>query len=204
MRPESRSALKSFAIIGLAVVFSAMVIMPQASGDILGQGVIKMTQTVTSPPIIVPPCNVTYKGSTFEWNYTIVNNTMSGTLRVHVNFNVTKNTEFWNILEMLNPGNVNGNFTVKIVQWAKMGSLVLLNDTYTQNVSVFISHTWQTSSNPGTRLYNNTQAGPFMLYPSSQVSYYIGIIYTVPMYPPSNSDYNSFGEYVDFYFTLLL
>lgn len=204
MNAREKSLLKNFAIVALAVVFSAMVVMPQASGDILGQGLIKMTQTVSSPPIIEPPSNVSYKGATFAWNYTIVNNTMSGTLRVHVNFNVTENTEFWNILQMLNPGNLTGNFTVKIVQWAKMGSQVLLNDTYTQNVSVYISHTWQNSTNPGTRLYNNTQAGPFLLYPSNQVSYYIGIIYTIPTYPPGNTNYNSFGEYVDFYFNLML
>lgn len=204
MKSKERSILKSLAIIALSVIFSAMVVMPQASGDILGQGVIKMTQTVTPPPIIEHPSNVTYQGSTFVWNYTVVNNTLTGTLRVHVNFNVTNNSEFWNILQMINPGNLSGNFTVKIVQWAKMGSQILLNETYTQNVSVYMSHTWQTNSSPGTRLYNNTQAGPFQLYPSNQVSYYIGIIYTVPTYPPGNSNYNSFGEYVDFYFQLSL
>lgn len=204
MSAEKKTTVKGLLIVGLAVIFSIMVVTPQASGDILGQGVIKMTQTVTSPPIIVPPCNVTYKGATFEWNYTMVNDTMTGTLRVHVNFNVTSNTEFWNVLELLNPGNISGNFTVKITQWAKMGSQVLFNDTYTQNLSVYISHTWQTSSNPGTRLYNNTEAGPFMLYPSNQVSYYIGVIYTVPTYPPGTSDYNSFGEYVDFYFNFTM
>lgn len=202
MNPEERRTLKSLAVVGLAVLFSVMVIMPQASGDILGQGSIKLTQTVTSPPIITHPCNVTYKGSTFQWNYSAVNNTLSSTLRVHVNFNITKNSEYWNVLEMLNPGNITGNITVTIIQWAKMGSQVLVNETYTQNVSVYLSHTWQTSSNPGTRLYNNTAAGPFTLYPASGVSYYIGVIYTIPTYPPSTSNYNSFGEYIDFTFTL--
>lgn len=200
MSNSGKSGLKGVAVLVTAVVISIVLATPQVSGDILGQGIIKMEQTVVPPPVIVPPSNVSYQASTFVWNYTMVNNTMSGTLRVHVNFNVTTNTEFWNILQMINPGNVTGNFTVKIVQYAKMGSTTLLNDTYTQNVSVYISHTWQTTSNPGVRLYNNTSEGPFSLYPSNEVSYYIGIIYTVPTYPPGNSNYNSFGEYVNFYF----
>lgn len=204
MSPGKKTGLKGIAVALLAVTLSIVVASPQASGDILGQGMFKMTQTVVPPPVVIPPCNVSYCGATFAWNYTMVNNTMTGTLRVHVNFNVTQNTEFWNVLEMLNPGNITGNFTVKIVQYAKMGSTTYLNDTYTQNVSVYMSHTWQTTTNPGTRLYNNTAAGPFILYPSNQVSYYIGIIYTVPTYPPHTSNYNSFGEYVDFYFDITM
>ncbi len=204
MSSEARTSIKGIAIALVAVTLSIFLMSPQASGDILGQGLIKLEQSVVPPPVIVPPSNVTYKGSTFAWNYTMVNNTLSGTLRVHVNFNVTTNTEFWNILEMLNPGNISGNFTVKIVQYAKMGSTTYLNDTYTQSVSVYMSHTWQTSTNKGDRLYNNTSAGPFQLYPSNEVSYYIGLTYTVPIYPPGNTNYNSFGEYVDFYFDITM
>lgn len=204
MSSNGKPGMKGVLVMLTAVTISILVATPMVSGDILGQGVFKLSQTVVPPPVIEPPGNVTYHASTFEWNYTMVNNTMTGTLRVHVNFNQTTNSEFWNVLEMVNPGNITGNFTVRIVQYAKMGSNYYLNDTYTQNVSVYISHTWQTNSSPGTRLYNNTSEGPFQLYPSNEVSYYIGIIYTVPTYPPETSNYNSFGEYVDFYFQIIL
>lgn len=202
MKPGERTAVKGFIVAGLALLLSLMIMIPQGSGDILGQGSLKMTQTVSPPPVIVPPCNVTYKGSTFQWNYTIVNNTMTASLRIHVNFNSSITSEFWNILEMQNPGNLSGSFNVTIVQWAKMGSQILTNETYTKNVSVYMGHTWQTITNPGVRLYNNTESGPYVLYPSSVVSYYIGVIYTEPTYPPSPSNSNSFGEYVDFTFVL--
>lgn len=202
MSPDRKPGLKGVVVMVIAVVISLLLATPQASGDILGQGVFKLSQTVVPPPVIEPPCNVSYHASTFEWNYTMVNNTLTGTLRIHVNFNQTTNTEFWNILEMLNPGNITGNFTVTIKQYAKMGSTTYINDTYTQNVSVYMSHTWQSTANPGIRLYNNTSSGPYQLYPSDEVSYYIGVIYTVPTYPPHTSNYNSFGEYIDFYFDI--
>lgn len=204
MSPERITGAKSIAIVLIAVTLSIVVVSPQASGDILGQGVFKLSQSVTSPPVVVTPPGVCYKGATFAWNYSMVNDTMSGTLRIHVNFNVTSNTEFWNVLELLNPGNMTGNFTMKIIQYAKMGSDYYLNDTYTDSVSVYINHYWQSSGNPGVRLYNNTVAGPFDLYPSSMTSYYFGIIYTAPEYPPHTSDYNSFGEYVDFFIQFTL
>lgn len=94
MSPGKRSSLKGIAVAIIAVTLSIFIMSPQASGDILGQGLIKLEQSVVPPPVIVPPSNVTYKGSTFAWNYTMVNNTLTGTLRVHVNFNVTTNTEF--------------------------------------------------------------------------------------------------------------
>lgn len=204
MIPEKKSAAKGLMVAGLAILFSAMILSPQGSGDIVGQGAIQLSLEVSSPPSLVPPGNVTYKSSTFQWNYTIVNNTLNGTLRVHVNFNESTTTDFWNIMEMINPGNLTGSFNVTVVQWAQMGSQVLLNATYTQNVSVYMSHTWQNNNSPGSRLYNNTEAGPFVLYPSNEVSYYIGVIYTQPTYPPSPSNSNSFGEYLNFHFTLHL
>ncbi len=196
------SAMKSIVVISLSLLISVMIVSPQATGDMSAQGLIKLTQNVTGPPIIiVPPSNFsTPKGSTFVWNYSMYDNTLTGVLRVHVNFDVTNQTDYWNILELVNVGNLTGYVNATIIQWAKMGSTIYWNQ-YTQYVSVYMSHNWQTNSSPGVRLYNNTEAGPFSLYNSSVVSYYIGLNYQPPVYPPGPNP-NSFGEYVQFNFTL--
>ena len=202
MNSPKSSSIKSISVIALSLFISIMIISPQSSGDISSQGLIKITQTVTGPPIIIiPPDNFTVpKGSTFEWNYSMYNNVLTGVLRVHVNFDVTDQTNYWNILELVNAGNLTGYINATIIQWAKMGSTIYWQQ-YTQYVSVYMSHEWQTSSSPGVRLYNNTEAGPFNLYNNSAPSYYIGLIYQPPVYPPG-PDPNSFGEYVQFNFTL--
>lgn len=203
MGSRKSSAIKSIVVIFLSLFISIMIVAPQSTGDIASQGLIKITQTVTGPPIIiVPPDNFTApKGTTFQWNYTMYNSTLTGLLRVHVNFNVTDRSDYWNILELINAGNATGNISATIVQWAKMGNTIFY-ENYTQYVSVYMGHTWQTNSSPGIRLYNNTETGPFVLYPSNTVSYYIGLTYLPPVYPVSNSNPNSFGEYVQFNFTL--
>lgn len=203
MSPAKSSAFKSIMVISISLFISIMIVTPQSTGDVSSLGIIKLTQTVSGPPIIViPPDNFsTPKGTTFQWNYSMYNNTLTGVLRVHVNFCVTDRTHYWNILELINAGNVTGNITAKIVQWAKMGSTIYYQD-YTQYVSVYMSHYWQNSISPGVRLYNNTETGPFALYPSDTASYYIGLTYEPPVYPPVNPDPNSFGEYVQFTFNL--
>ena len=203
MNSPKSSAIKSISVIALSLFISIMIISPQSTGDISAQGLIKITQTVTGPPIVViPPQNFTNppKG-TFVWNYSMYNDTLTGVLRVHVNFNQTDRTYYWNDLELINTGNVTGSFNVTIVQWVKMGS-VYYYDNYTKYVSVYMSHTWQTNSSPGIRLYNNTETGPFPLYPSNMTSYFIGLTYTPPVYPVANPAPNSFGEYVQFTFTI--
>lgn len=194
--------MKSVVVISISLLISVMIVSPQSTGEMSAQGLIKMTQTVTGPPIIVvPPDNYTVlKGSTFEWNYSMYNNVMTGLLRVHVNFDVASQTAYWNFLELINVGNLTGYINATIVQWAKMGSTIYW-DQYTQYVSVYMSHTWQTNSSPGVRLYNNTETGPFTLYNSPAASYYIGLDYQPPVYPPGPNP-NSFGEYVQFNFTL--
>ena len=194
--------MKSIMVISVSFLISIIIVAPQSTGDISAQGLIKITQTVTGPPIIViPPENFTPpQGSTFAWNYSMYNNTLTGVLRVHVNFNVTTRTDYWNILELLNVGNITGNITATIVQWAKMGSTIYY-DNYTKYVSVYMNHSWQTTSSPGIRLYNNTETGPFPLYNGPAASYYIGLTYNPPVYPPGPNP-SSFGEYVQFNFTL--
>ncbi|MCL5955498.1 MAG: hypothetical protein M1507_05240 [Candidatus Thermoplasmatota archaeon] len=204
MDKKNRSLMKSIMVISISFLISVIIVAPESTGDVSAQGLIKLTQTITGPPIIVvPPSNFTPpQGSTFVWNYSMYNNTLTGILRVHVNFNVTNRTDYWNILELVNVANLTGNINVTIVQWAKMGSTIYY-DNYTKYVSVYMNHDWQTNSSPGIRLYNNTEAGPFILYPSNTVSYYIGLTYVPPVYPPSSSGSNSFGEYVQFTFDLV-
>lgn len=203
---QKKSAVKGLVVVALALMFSAMVVSPQASGDLLAQGAIKVTQEIIPPPLkVIKPCNVSYKATTFQWYYTLNGTTLNGTLRVHVNFDHNTTSNFWNILEVINKGNITGNMSVNMVKWAQYSTYVYYNETYTSTVSVYMSHTWQSSASPGDQLFNNTPAGPYQLYPSNEVSYYIGVIYTEPVYPPGvPANSNAYGVYINFNFTVQL
>ena len=69
-----------------------------------------------------------------------------------------------------------------------------------------MDHSWQTTSSRGVELLNSTLEGPFALYPSNHVSYYIGVIYTEPQNLPSyvQQDLNALGEYITFSFYITL
>lgn len=173
-----------FITLATAVFF---VISPSIStADVAVTGTVMVQGHLLTPPItVIPTPNVTYKATTFNitWNVengTITNNyyNFTGVLRVHVNWNETTTGYFWNILELINNANYNGNFTVEIFQYAKMGPSYVNNTT--SDLVVYIDHNWQTTSNPGMLLKDNVSNGPLPLYPSSQVSYYLGVNYTDP------------------------
>ncbi|MHB1709129.1 MAG: hypothetical protein ACYCT2_06625 [Thermoplasmataceae archaeon] len=162
-----------------------------------------------SPPItVVLTPNVTYKATTFVWspgNSTVglSYDNLSGSLRVHVNFDQANTTNFLNILQIINSGNLSGNMSVIIDKTARIGNYTL-NSSYTSTLAVYISHTWQTENDVCIILQNNTQQGPFPLYKLPQVSYYIGLNYTQPQSLPSNvsSNFNALGQYISFVFTV--
>lgn len=151
-----------------------------------------------------------HKATTFEWtvydaNYSYPYYNFTGTLRVHVNFAQASTSYFPNILEVINSNNLTGTFNLSIVKTAKIGSDVL-SSYYTQFISVYIKHHWQTSSSMGTLLTNNTSTGPYDLYNYPPVSYYIGVKYTIPggLPPYVQSNLNALGQYIDFNFDVRL
>lgn len=192
------------AIASVVVVFALLISLSAATGDIIVAGNFTFGLHYEPPSIEINKTNKCYKGTTFEWNTSVVNNSTVGVLRVHVNFNTTNTHEYWNVLSIWNTGNTTGNITALITKTAKIGSYVL-NETYTSTISVYINHEWQSQYNPGIELMNNTTSTPLPLYPAGQVSYYIGIVYTIPPDLPSwvNSNLNSLGEYITFTFTFV-
>ncbi len=197
--------------VAIIVVLSVLIVAPLIYGDVMISGNIQVVAVQKVPVIeINNTTNVSYKGGTFQWmpgnsTYSINNYTLNGTLRVHVNFNVSNTIYFWNILELNNTGNLSGHFNVSISKVARIGNYTL-NSSYTDTISVWMDHNWQTTSNPGVQLLNNTIEGPFALYPSNQVSYYIGVIYTEPQNLPSyvQQNLNALGEYITFSFYITL
>lgn len=197
--------------VAIIVILSILIVAPLIYGDVMISGNIQVVAVQKVPVIeINNTTNVSYKGGTFQWipgnsTYSINNYTLNGTLRVHVNFAVSNTIYFWNILELNNTGNISGSFNVSISKVARIGNYTL-NSSYTDTISVWIDHNWQTTSSPGVQLLNNTIEGPFALYPSNQVSYYIGVIYTEPQNLPSyvQQNLNALGEYITFSFYITL
>ena len=197
--------------VAIIVILSILIVAPLIYGDVMISGNIQVVAVQKVPVIeINNTTNVSYKGGTFQWipgnsTYSINNYTLNGTLRVHVNFNVSNTIYFWNILELNNTGNLSGSFNVSISKVARIGNYTL-NSSYTKTISVWMDHNWQTTASPGVELMNNTVQGPFVLYPSGQVSYYIGVIYTEPQNLPSyvQQDLNALAEYITFSFYITL
>ena len=217
-----------FITLATAVFF---VISPSIStADVAVNGTVLVQGHLFTPPITVNVTrNVTYKATTFEWsveNGTITNNyyNFTGLLRVHVNWNESTTHYFWNILELVNNANYTGNLTVEIFHYAKMGSSYV-NST-TSDLVVYIDHDLQTTNSPGILLRDNVSTAPLKLYPSNEISYYLGVNYTDPFLDPAvlpppplppppmsgslpsphnllgTSNDNSLGEYVYFNFVV--
>ncbi len=224
-----KNSAKTYVVIFITLATAVFfVISPSIStADVAVTGTVMVQGHLLTPPItVITTPNVTYKATTFEWsveNGTITNNyyNFTGLLRVHVNWNESTTHYFWNILELVNNANYTGNLTVEIFQYAKMGSSYVNNTT--SDLVVYIDHNWQTTNNPGTLLRDNVSTGPLKLYPSNEVSYYLGVNYTDPftvsttLLPPppplqsksasphnllGTSDDNSLGEYVYFNFVV--
>lgn len=192
------------AIASVLVVFAMLLSLSAATGDIIVGGNFTFNLSYEPPSIKICKTNQCYKGTTFEWSTSVVNNSTVGVLRVHVNFDQADTSEYWNVLSLWNTGNTTGNFSATIIKTAKIGAYIL-NETYTSTISVFINHQWQTHYNPGIELLNNTTSQALQLYPAGHVSYYIGIVYTIPPDLPDwvNSNLNSLGEYITFTFTFV-
>ena len=211
MLKNKNASTKKIFKIGIVIVLSLLVVAPLIYGDVMISGNIQVVAVQKVPVIeINNTTNVSYKGGTFQWmpgnsTYSINNYTLNGTLRVHVNFAVSNTIYFWNILELNNTGNISGSFNVSISKVARIGPYTL-NSSYTKTISVWMDHNWQTTSSPGVELLNSTLEGPFALYPSNHVSYYIGVIYTEPQNLPSyvQHDLNALGEYITFSFYITL
>ena len=211
-------------LIALAIALFFVISPSLSTADVAVTGSIMVVGHLLGPPVqVIRTPNVTYKATTFDW--TVENGTLTdqyynftGLLRVHVNWNETSMTDFWNILELVNAANFHGNLTVEISQYAKIGSSY--NDSYTSYLVVYMDHSWQTNASHGTLLKDNVSTAPMLLYPPNQVSYYFGVVYNdpflsadppPPLPPPGpgplpqilqsgTPDHNALGEYVVFNF----
>jgi len=199
---------RKYAILGVAILISSAIILPLATGDVVVNGNLSMTQTYVPPSITVNETNQSYKGATFVFNTTVQNGTTISTLQVHLNFKLNGSQNFTtlllNVLQVFNTGNITGNFSVIIEKSAQAGTNKTLNSTYTDAMHVYMSHAYQNSSNMGTQLYNNTLYY-FPFYPFDNVipMYYIGMNYTEPPLPPSGTDINSIQQFITFTFTVV-
>lgn len=207
-------------LIALAIALFFVISPSLSTADVAVTGSITVVGHLITPPVKVIRTNFTYKATTFNW--TLENGTLTdqyynftGLLRVHVNWNETSMTNFWNILELVNTANFHGNMTVEISQYAKMGDSYV--NSYTSYLVVYIDHNLQTDANHGTILKDNSTTSPLPLYPSNEVSYYFGVVYNDPFVDPSlplppppgplpqtphseTTNNNALGEYVVFNF----
>ncbi len=206
--PGDKVGAKKYAILGIAILISAAIVLPLASGDVVINSSIKMTQIIVPPTITVNETNQSYKGATFVYNTTVNNGTTISTLQVHLNFKLNGSQNFTtlllNVLQVFNTGNVTGNFTVEIEKSAQAGGNKTLNSTYTDAMHVYMSHTYQTTSSLGTLLENST-VYKFQFYPFDGPTpmYYIGMNYTEPPLPPGSTDINSIQQFITFTFTVV-
>lgn len=199
---------RKIVVMVISVLVSSAIVVPLANGDIIASGNIMLSYNVTSPPIIVNETNSSYQGATFVFNTTIVNGTTVATLQVHLNFKLNGTVQFTtlllNVLQVFNQGNISGNMTVKILKTAQAGGNKTLNSTFTNALNVYINHNYQTASDLGLLLLNDT-VYQISLYPFSGATpmYYIGMNYTEPPLPPTGTDINSIQQLVDFTFTVV-
>ncbi len=187
-----------FAVFMMLSVFSQISI-----ADVQATGVSTITLHEVSVPLTVnlTPNATEYKGATFAWypgNGTIEGNTynFSGLLRVHVNWAVANTNYFLNILRIYDTGNLTGVFNLTLIHTAKQANQELGSQEVSA-LSVYMNHQYQSDTNLGTLIENNTLTGPFPLYHLPEVSYYIGFYYTQP--PDIN---NSVGQYLNFTFSM--
>ena len=88
--------------LAIIIVLSILIVAPLIYGDVMISDNIQVVAVQKVPVIeINNTTNVSYKGGTFQWipgnsTYSINNYTLNGTLRVHVNFNVSNTIYFWN------------------------------------------------------------------------------------------------------------
>ncbi len=150
-----------FAVFMMLSVFSQISI-----ADVQATGVSTITLHEVSVPLTVnlTPNATEYKGATFAWypgNGTIEGNTynFSGLLRVHVNWAVANTNYFLNILRIYDTGNLTGVFNLTLIHTAKQANQELGSQEVSA-LSVYMNHQYQSDTNLGTLIENNTLTGP--------------------------------------------
>jgi len=198
-----RSGVGTVIAVALAVVMILTVFSQIAFADVQVNGRANVTLNVVPVPLTVnlTPNATEYKGATFAWypgNGTLQGNTynFSGLLRIHVNWDVANTSYFLNILRIYDTGNLTGSFNLTLIHTAKQANQEL-GSNETSALSVYMKHGYQSSSDLGTLIENDTLTGSFPLYHLPAVSYYIGFYYTEP--PDIN---NSVGQYLNFTFSM--
>jgi len=198
-----RSDIGTVIAVALAVFMILTVFSQTAFATVQVTGISNVNINEIPAPLTVnlTPNATEYKGATFAWypgNGTLQGNTynFSGLLRIHVNWDVANTNYFLNILRIYDTGNLTGSFNLTLIHTAKQANEEL-GSQETSALSVYMKHGYQTSSDLGTLIENDTLTGPFPLYHLPAVSYYIGFYYTEP--PDIN---NSVGQYLNFTFSM--
>ena len=200
---EYKSDIGTVIAIALAVFMILTVFSQTSFAAVQVTGTANVTINEISAPLTVnlTPNATEYKGATFAWypgNGTLQGNTynFSCLLRIHVNWDVANTNYFLNILRIYDTGNLTGSFNLTLIHTAKQANEEL-GSQETSALSVYMKHGYQSSSDLGTLIENDTLTGPFPLYHLPAVSYYIGFYYTEP--PDIN---NSVGQYLNFTFSM--
>ena len=198
-----KSDIGTVIAVALAVFMILTVFSQTAFATVQVTGTSNVNVNEISAPLTVnlTPNATEYKGATFAWypgNGTLQGNTynFSGLLRIHVNWDVANTNYFLNILRIYDTGNLTGSFNLTLIHTAKQANEEL-GSQETSALSVYMKHSYQSSSDLGTLIENDTLTGPFPLYHLPAVSYYIGFYYTEP--PDIN---NSVGQYLNFTFSM--
>ena len=198
-----RSDIGTVIAVALAVFMILTVFSQTAFATVQVTGISNVNINEIPAPLTVnlTPNATEYKGATFAWypgNGTLQGNTynFSGLLRIHVNWDVANTNYFLNILRIYDSGNLTGSFNLTLIHTAKQSNEEL-GSQETSALSVYMKHSYQSSSDLGTLIENDTLTGPFPLYHLPAVSYYIGFYYTEP--PDIN---NSVGQYLNFTFSM--
>ncbi len=198
-----RSDIGTVIAVALAV-FMILTVFSQtsfATVQVTGTSNVNINEIPAPLTVNLTPNATEYKGATFAWypgNGTLQGNTynFSGLLRIHVNWDVANTNYFLNILRIYDTGNLTGSFNLTLIHTAKQANEEL-GSQETSALSVYMKHGYQSSSDLGTLIENDTLTGPFPLYHLPAVSYYIGFYYTEP--PDIN---NSVGQYLNFTFSM--
>ena len=198
-----RSDIGTVIAVALAVFMILTVFSQTAFATVQVTGISNVNINEIPAPLTVnlTPNATEYKGATFAWypgNGTLQGNTynFSGLLRIHVNWDVANTNYFLNILRIYDTGNLTGSFNLTLIHTAKQANEEL-GSQETSALSVYMKHGYQSSSDLGTLIENDTLTGPFPLYHLPAISYYIGFYYTEP--PDIN---NSVGQYLNFTFSM--
>lgn len=199
----NRAAVSALVILAAAMLIS-LTAYPVSADVEVASTISAKAVLVTSPIEIIETSNATeFKGTiTWQYNETIEGEliNLSGIARIHVNWDQypSGNVSIFNVLELIDQTDRGGFFNVTLIQTSKMDH-IQLNGEETSAVTAYIKQGFQSSSDPGYILQNDTKTGPFEIAPSPSLPYYIGFNYTEP---PITT--NNVGQYENFTFNFTL